>query len=103
MQQCNGHVKLQFPNEHSRVGYLLETIKTTGPLLQSSIALIRNDDDPATWKQSSFEATDTFLLPNDYVAKKHNNNPSRHRRAEISSMDTSNIKSGVVTTGVSFC
>ena len=64
------------------------------------MALVRNDDDPTTVKQLNFEATYTCLLPHDPVSKKHNNNPSRHRGAKISSIDSSNIKSGVGTMGV---
>ena len=92
MQQCAVHVEFQLPNEYSRVGYLLDAIETTDASLQAAMALIRNDDNPVVGKRSNFEATSTC---------KRTNNPARHRGAEISSIDSSQMKSGVGTSGVS--
>ena len=93
--------KFQLPNDYSRVGYLLYAIETTDALLQAAMALIRNDDNPVVGKRSNFEATSTCLLPHEPVAKKRMNNPARHRGPEISSIDSSQMKSGVGTSGVS--
>ena len=101
MQQCAIHVEFQLPNEYSRVGYLLDAIETTDASLQAAMALVRNDDDPTVGKRSNFESTTTCLLPHDPVAKKRTNNPARQRGAEISSIDSSHLKSGVGTSGVS--
>ena len=65
------------------------------------MSLIRNDNYPTTGKILNVEVTATCLLPHDLVDKKHNNNPSCHRGAEISLIDSSHIKSGVGTTVVS--
>ena len=100
MQQCAVHVEFQLPNEDSRVGYFCDAIETTNASLQAAMALIRNDDNPVVGKRSNFEATSTCLLPHDPVAKKRTNNPARHRGAEISSIDSSQMKSGVGTSGV---
>ena len=100
IQQCDVHVKFQLPNEYSRVGYLLDAIKRTDASLQASMALVCNDDDPATGKRSDFKVTATCLLPHDTMAKKHNKKPYCHRGAEIYSIDYSNIKSEVGTRGV---
>ena len=101
MQQCAVHVKFQLPNEYSCVGYLLDAIETTDASLQAAMALVRNDDNPGVGKRFNFEATSTCLLPHDPVAKKLTNNPARHRGAEISSIESSQMKYGVGTSGVS--
>ena len=102
MQQSAVHVAFQLPNEYTRVGYLLDAIETSDAALQAAMALVRNDTNPTTGKRSDFEATATCLLPHDPVAKKRNTRGGgeRQRGADISSIVTSTIKSGVGSTGV---
>ena len=69
MQACAEHVQYQLPNEHSRVGLLLDAIQNSDAGLQAAIASIRTDDGP-TGKRNDFEAAATHLLPYDPVAKK---------------------------------
>jgi hypothetical protein len=69
MQQCAKHVDYQLPNEHSRVGYLFDAIESTDPSLQAAMALVHNDTG-AHGKCNNFEATASYLLPHDPVAKK---------------------------------
>ena len=69
MQACAQHVEHQLPNEHSRVGFLLEAIQCADPGLQAAMASIRTDNVP-NGKRSDFEATAAHLLPHDPVAKK---------------------------------
>ena len=66
------------------------------------MALVRNDTTSLTGKRSDFEATATCLLPHDPVAKKRNTRGGndRQRGAEVSSISSSTIKSGVGSTGV---
>ena len=44
MQACAEHIQHQLPNGHSRVGFLLDTIQTSGAGLQAAMASIRTDD-----------------------------------------------------------
>ena len=94
MQQCAVHNKLHLTNEYSRVGYLIDAIKTNDYLLQATMDIVYNDAYPMTGKQSNFEETATCLLPHDPVANKHNNKPYCHRGTEISSIDSLKINSG---------
>ena len=79
MQKCSVHVDFQFPNEFTRVEYLLDAIETADVSLQSAMALVRNDTDPITGKRYDFKATATCLLPHDPVAKERNAQPPRGR------------------------
>ena len=69
MQQCAEHVLFQLPNEHTRVGYLLEGIQSMDPRLQAAMASVKMDDGP-NGMQNDFEAAAAHLLPYDLVAKK---------------------------------
>ena len=69
MVQCSSHVAFQLPNEHTRVGYLLDAIDTKDHQLSAAIANIQIDDSP-NGKRNDFEATAAALLPHDPVAKK---------------------------------
>ena len=82
------------------MGYLLDAIETTDDSLQSAMALVRNDDNPANGMRSNFEVTATCLLPHDLVAKKRQNNPACRKNAEISAIDSNKLKSGMGATGV---
>jgi hypothetical protein len=69
MEACAEHVQYQLPNQHSRVGFLLDAIQNNDAGLQAAIASVRTDDGP-TGKRNDFEAAATQLLPYDPVAKK---------------------------------
>jgi hypothetical protein len=71
MTQCAEHIEYQLPNEHTRVGYLLDSIECSDSSLQVALALVKNNNGP-TEKRNDFEATAAFLLPKDPVAKKQN-------------------------------
>lgn len=62
MQQCAEHVAYQLPNEHTRVGYLLDNIHSTDAGLQAAMASVRTDD-AAGGLRSDFEAAVAHLLP----------------------------------------
>ena len=99
MQQCAEHVDFQLPNEHTRVGYLIESIENSDASLQAALALVRNDTGP-NGKRNDFEATAAFLLPHDPVAKKRASAKRTH--ADVSAFDGSTIKSGIGKTDVEF-
>jgi hypothetical protein len=69
MQQCAKHVDYQLPNKHSWVGYLLDAIESTDPSLQAAMVLVRNDTG-ANSKRNDIEATASYLLPHNLVARK---------------------------------
>ena len=48
MQASAEHVQYQLPNEHSRVGFLLEVIQCSDPGLQAAMASIKTDNGPGT-------------------------------------------------------
>lgn len=102
------HVPYQLPAEFTRVGWLLDAIETTDASLLAAIANVHNDDDPTTGKLYNFEATVTYILPNDPVTKRR-----KRGAAEISSVNAveeeeqvdvniSAMKVGIGKTGVHF-
>ena len=84
MQASAEHVQYQLPNEHSRVGFLLEAIQCSDPRLQAAMASIKTDNGPEGMR-NNFEATAAHLLPYDPVAKKRSNGQKRGS-AQISSV-----------------
>ena len=69
MQQCAEHIAYQLPNEHTRVGYLLEGIQCSDPGLQAAMASVRMDDG-ANGMRSDFEKAAAHLLPYNPIARK---------------------------------
>ena len=69
MQASAEHVQYQLPNEHSRLGFLLEAIQCSDPGLQAAMASIKTDNS-LEGMRNNFEATAAHLLPCDLVAKK---------------------------------
>ena len=107
MQACAEHVEFQLPNEHSRVGYLLDAIECNDPPLQAAMANVEEDvgdgtaDNPG--KRNDFELAVAYILPKDPVAKKREST-SKRGASEISDVNA-NIsgfgdKAGIGKTGV---
>ena len=69
MQACAEHVQYQLPNEHSRVGFLLEAIQCSDAGLQAAMASVKTDSGPDGMR-NNFEDAVAHLLPYDPVAKK---------------------------------
>lgn len=88
MEQCAVHVEYQLPNEHTRVGYLLEGIQTLDAELQAAMASIQTDDGP-NGMQNTFKAAAAHLLPYDPVAKQRANAPAKCNSTQISSVELS--------------
>ena len=84
IQASAEHVQYQLPNEHSRVGFLLEAIQCSDPGLQPVMASIKTDNGPEGMR-NNFEATAAHLLPYDPVAKKRSSGQKRGS-AQISSV-----------------
>ena len=103
MQASAEHVQYQLPNEHSRVGFLLEAIQCSDPGLQAAMASIKTDNGPEGMR-NNFEATAAHLLPYDPVAKKRSNGQKRGSAQISSVMDhspTTTKKPSIGKTGVS--
>jgi hypothetical protein len=62
MQACAEYVQYQLPNEHSRVGFLLDAIENSDAGLQAAMASIRTDDG-ADGKRNNFQDAASHLLP----------------------------------------
>ena len=73
MPQCATHIDYQLPNERTRVTHLLNNIDCDYSPLQASIALVKSDVG-TNGKMNNFEATSSFLLPNDPVLKNKTSN-----------------------------
>ena len=70
LQEASNHVTFQVPNEHTRVGYLIDNIKCSDAALQAAIAKVRTDTGGA---RDNFEQAVTELLPVDpYTRNKAN-------------------------------
>ena len=102
MQASAEHVQYQLPNEHSRVGFLLEAIQCSDPGLQTAMAHIKTDNGPEGMR-NNFEATAAHLLPYDSVVKKRSNGYKRNS-TQISSLmevsDATTKKPSIGKTGV---
>ena len=89
MQASAEHVQYQLPNEHSRVGFLLEAIQCSDPGLQAAMASIKTDNG-LEGMRNNFEAMDAHLLPYDPVAKKRSSGQKWGSAQILSVMETSN-------------
>ena len=105
MQASAEHVQYQLPNEHSRVGFLLEAIQCSDPGLQAAMASIKTDNG-LEGMRNNFEATAAHLLPYDPVAKKRSGGQKRGSAQISSVMDpspTTTKKPSIGKTGVHLC
>ena len=84
MQAAAEHVTYQLPNEHSRVGYLLEGIQCSDATLQAAMASIKQDQGQ-NGMRNDFESAAANLLPSDPVQKK------RTERSKRPSADISDV------------
>ena len=105
MQASAEHVQYQLPNQHSRVGFLLEVIQCSNPGLQGAMESIKTDNS-LEGMGNNFEATAAHLLPYDPVAKKRSSGQKRGSAQMSSVMDPSPTKTkkpSIGTTGVHLC
>jgi hypothetical protein len=80
MQAAAEHITYQLPNEHSRVGHLLDAIQSSSAGLQAAKASIKTDQDPDSLR-NNFEAAATHLLPYDLVQRKRSDHAGGKRGA----------------------
>ena len=69
MSACAEHIQYQLPNEHSRVGFLINAIQCADAGLQAAMASAKTDNSP-NGLRNNFERAVSHLLPYDPVAKK---------------------------------
>jgi hypothetical protein len=86
LQACAEHQALQLPNEHSRVGFLINAIQNSDPELQAALAQIKLETGP-NGMRSNFEAAATYLLSTDTVARKRDANCNKRGAAQISAVE----------------
>jgi hypothetical protein len=107
LQAASEHIEYQLPNEHSRVGYLIDSIQNNDPGLQAGLANVRSDKGP-NGMRGDFEAMVAHILPYCPVSKKRTAG-SKRGHADISVTfaegDTAEVssfgsKSGVGKSGV---
>ena len=77
------HVTYQLPNEHSRVGYLLDAIQCSDAGLQAAMASVKTDQS-INGLRNDFEAAATHMLPCDPVQKKRVDHETKRGPADIS-------------------
>jgi hypothetical protein len=80
MQAAAEQITYQLPNEHSRVGYLLDAIQCSDAGLQAAMASIKTDQDPDGLR-NNFEAAATHLLPYDPVQRERSDHTGGKRGA----------------------
>ena len=69
MSACAEHIQYQLPNEHSRVGFLIDAIQCADTGLQAAMASVKMDNSlNGLWNNS--ERAVSHLLPYDPIAKK---------------------------------
>ena len=78
------HVEFQLPNDHMRVGYILEAIEYDDADLLVAITKVEEDDVPSS-KRKLFEFYATHLLSKDPVVK--NLLYTKHTSGQISGVD----------------
>ena len=102
MQSSAEHVQYQLPNEHSRVGFLLEAIQCSDPGLQAAMASIKTDNGPDSMR-NNLEATAAHLFSYDPVAEERSSGYKRSS-TQISSLmevyDATTKKPSIGKTGV---
>ena len=69
MSACAEHVQYQLPNEHSRVGFLIDAIQCADAGLQAAMASVKTESGP-NGLRNNFAKSISHLLPYDPVAKK---------------------------------
>jgi len=69
IQACAQYVLYQLPNEHSRVGYMLDAIENDDAGLQAAMSNIEDGTSPNS-KLEDFEKSVAHMLPKDPVLKR---------------------------------
>jgi predicted DNA-binding WGR domain protein len=98
MQAAAEHVTYQLPNEHSRVGYLLDAIQCNNAGLQAAMASIKQGQ-TADGMRNNFEAAATHLLPYDPVQKKRVDHAGGGKRGSADISDTTGEEANVSSFG----
>ena len=102
MQSCAVHVEYQLPNEHTRVGYLLDAIESQDARLLAAIANVRDDKGDGTaanpGKRNDFELAVAYLLPECPVARTKKG-AGKRTNAEISEVEVGSVGDSEVEVG----
>jgi hypothetical protein len=94
MQAAAEHVTYQLPNDHSRVGYLLDAIQFNDAGLQAAMASIKQGQ-TADGMRNNFEAAASHLLPYDPVQKKRVDHAGGGKRGSADISETTGEEANV--------
>lgn len=93
LEEASIHTKCQLPNEHTRVGYLLDNIDTSDAGLQVAVGSIRQNHNNL---RDNFEASVATLLPVDpYVKSNASKKPAHYEVSSVTSNTGRGSKTGV--------
>ena len=101
MQAYTHHVSYQLPNEHTRLGYILDARESTSPPLITAMANIE-EDTASTGKRNNFETDIVYLLPKDPVVKRRPESGTKRTQLQISDTTVADFsaKVGIEKSGV---
>jgi hypothetical protein len=87
MQACAQHVQYQLPNEHSRVGFLLDAIQCSDAGLQAAMASVRTDNGPQGTvlerKRRKLPPTSCLWLRRHCIRRLNRPQPMLHRQLQL--------------------
>ena len=93
LEEAAIHVDFQLPNEHTRVGYLLDNITNSDPDLRAALASIRAD---VNSMRGDFEKAVAFMLPVcPYVKHSRRSNPNTAVISDATLQGKGSSKTGV--------
>ena len=87
------HVSFQIPNDHRRVGYLLNAVNCHNKDLQATMEIINNDKTPTGICKCS-EAAVLHLFPYDPVKNKHSDCTTE--KSDLANISNTAVKRGNV-------
>lgn len=93
LEEAALHVQFQLPNEHTRVGYLLDNIINSDPDLRAALASIRAN---VNGMRENFESAVAFMLPVcPYAKHSKKTNPNTAVISDATLLGKGSSKSGV--------
>ena len=93
LEEASMHTNCQLPNEHTRVGYLLDNIDHSDAALQAAIASVRQNHNNL---RNDFEASVATLIPVDpYIKSNASKKPVSYEISGVTSTHGRGLKTGV--------
>ena len=93
LEEASMHTNCQLPNEHTRVGYLLDNIEHPDAALQAAIASVRQNHNNL---RDDFEASVATLIPVDpFIRSNASKKPVSYEISGVTSTHGRGLKTGV--------